>query len=91
MKILKLRVNFILPLLNGLLLIVFPFLWQRMCYLECWSRQEQQIMCMSPPTRYQVAGHLFDANFTAYQKDALDMLLADIEMYGVSILDTLQQ
>jgi hypothetical protein len=26
-----------------------------------------------------------DANFTAYQKDALDMLLADLETYGVSI------
>jgi len=39
----------------------------------------------APPTRYQVAGCLLDANFAAYQKDALDMLLADVETYGVSI------
>ncbi len=38
-----------------------------------------------PPTRYQVAGHLLDTNFAAYQKDSLETLLADAETYGVSI------
>ncbi len=38
-----------------------------------------------PPTRYQVAGRLLDANFAAYQKDSLDSLLADVDTYGVSI------
>ena len=38
-----------------------------------------------PPTRYQVAGCLLDANFAAYQKDSLETLLADAETYGVSI------
>lgn len=36
-------------------------------------------------TRYQVAGHLLDANVAGYQRDALGMLLADAETYGVSI------
>ena len=38
-----------------------------------------------PPTRYQVAGRLLDANFAAYQNDSLDSLLADVDTYGVSI------
>ena len=37
------------------------------------------------PLRYQVAGWLLDANFAAYQRDALEMLLADAETHGVSI------
>ena len=44
-----------------------------------------------PPTRYQVAGRLLDANFAAYQKDSLDSLLADVDTYGVSILETGRQ
>jgi len=39
----------------------------------------------APPKRYQVAGQLLDANFAAYKRDALEMLLADAETYGVSI------
>ena len=38
-----------------------------------------------PPTRYQVAGRLLDANFAAYQKDSLETLLADAKTYGGSI------
>ncbi len=38
-----------------------------------------------PPTRYQVAGRLLDANFAAYQKVSVETPLADAETYGVSI------
>jgi hypothetical protein len=40
---------------------------------------------MLPPARYQVAGWLLDANFAAYQKDALGLFLADVETCGMSI------
>ena len=76
----KLRMSLILPLLTGLLLIVFPFsMAEDALFKRILVKARATSHNYMPPTRYQVAGPLLDANFAAYQKDALDMLLADVE------------
>ncbi len=75
-----------MPLLIGLLLTVFPFsMSDDALFKQILAKARVTNHKYVPPTRYQVAGRLLDANFAAYQKDSLDSFLADVETYGVSI------